>query len=567
MRKRFALGILLILLILPVLAQSAFIGVASGESGNILTPKYLWQEQFGYPSGTVYDDRQWSSPTVVDGVVYVGATTFINCYPFWINPPPTDPDWWSDFYALNASNGDVIWDYKDDSQLIMGSCVVADGLVFFSAGEGIDYDDVNSLKALNATTGDLVWNYTAVGEISSPVVNEKTVYVNFGVLDKILYAFNVADGSKMWEASEFGATLPAVSNGILYVGSMFNGPNEKGEFIPSYAMNALDANSGRFLWNYTTGYWVSTPTVLNGAVFFCADKDLYALNAATGAKLWNYTIESGGELHAELCSPTAINGVVYVFSPNERGLIALKAYSGTKLWTCRDAFAVPPIVVNGAVYADVSGSISALNAYNGHTIWNSKLSANDLNSIPSKSSAIDENAMYFDFGTDVFSALQLPDYSHRSSLPTIMRALTDEGQTVDISLSGNITSSEISNVYLTTDQNTTSAYLYFTVTGVSHSTGFCNMTLSKNLIYEGTAPIIYIDDKKAENQGYSQDETNYYVWYTTGFSRHQISIIFNVPQNVKFVIHRFGRVGAGVTLIVLLAAVIGLFAYFKKRKS
>ncbi len=182
MRNKLALGILLILLILPVLAQSAFIGIASGESGTILTPKYLWQKQFGYPVGTEYDDREWSAPTVVDGVVYVGATTFINCYPFWINPPPTDPDWWSNFYALNASNGDVIWDYKDDSQLIMESCVVADGIVFFSAGEGIHYDDVNSLKALNATTGDLVWNYTAVGEISSPVINEKTVYVNFGVL-------------------------------------------------------------------------------------------------------------------------------------------------------------------------------------------------------------------------------------------------------------------------------------------------------------------------------------------------------------------------------------------------
>ena len=450
----------------------------------------------------------------------------------------------------------------------MGSLAVADGRVFFSAGEGIDYtEDVNSLKVLNATTGDLIWNYTALAQISSPIVANGIVYVNTGRLDSVLCAFNASSGNKIWEAPGYTATLPIVSNGIVYVGSMSDGPNAKGEFIPSYAMNALDASNGNFLWNYTTGYWASTPTVLNGAVFFCADKDIYALNAATGAKLWNYTIESGGELHPELCSPTAINGIVYVFSPNERGLIALKAFSGTKLWNCRDAFAVPPIVINGAVYADVRGSISALNAYNGHRIWDSSLSAHDLNGIPSKSSAIDENAMYFDFGSDVFSALQLHDYSSQSSLPTIMRALTDEGQTVNITLSGNVTSSEISNVYLTKDQNTTSAYLYLTVTGASHSTGFCNMTLSKNLIYEGTAPIIYIDDKKAENQGYSQDETNYYVWYTTGFSRHQISIIFNVPQNVSSSSMDSVWVGAGVTLIVLLAVVIGLFAYFKKRKS
>jgi vacuolar-type H+-ATPase subunit I/STV1 len=30
----------------------------------------------------------------------------------------------------------------------------------------------------------------------------------------------------------------------------------------------------------------------------------------------------------------------------------------------------------------------------------------------------------------------------------------------------------------------------------------------------------------AQNQGYTQDADNYYVWYTTHFSTHQIKIMF-----------------------------------------
>jgi hypothetical protein len=90
------------------------------------------------------------------------------------------------------------------------------------------------------------------------------------------------------------------------------------------------------------------------------------------------------------------------------------------------------------------------------------------------------------------------------------------------------------------------------------------MTIPKNLIPDGTAPTIYIDNQKAEKQGYTQDTDNYYVWYTTGFSSHQISIMFSKAQNVEssslpnYVIW----LGAVFTALIITVTVIVIF---KKR--
>jgi len=39
-------------------------------------------------------------------------------------------------------------------------------------------------------------------------------------------------------------------------------------------------------------------------------------------------------------------------------------------------------------------------------------------------------------------------------------------------------------------------------------------------------PTIYIDNEIAQDQGFASDFDNYYVWYSTHFSTHDVSIIF-----------------------------------------
>ena len=67
--------------------------------------------------------------------------------------------------------------------------------------------------------------------------------------------------------------------------------------------------------------------------------------------------------------------------------------------------------------------------------------------------------------------------------------------------------------------------------GPTGTQGFANITLPIAAIPYGTTPLVYIDGQPAADQGYTQDANNYYIWYTTHFSSHQIAVMFTVePQ-------------------------------------
>ncbi|MGA2682463.1 MAG: hypothetical protein ABSF44_11775 [Candidatus Bathyarchaeia archaeon] len=119
-----------------------------------------------------------------------------------------------------------------------------------------------------------------------------------------------------------------------------------------------------------------------------------------------------------------------------------------------------------------------------------------------------------------------PAPSPSSSSIMTVAATTQNGATVDLAISGNITSSQISNVKIATDQADSTTTISFTTTGESGTVGFGNVTIPISAVSFGGTPTIYIDGLQASNQGYTQDSSNYYVWYTTSFSAHQISIVF-----------------------------------------
>ena len=155
---------------------------------------------------------------------------------------------------------------------------------------------------------------------------------------------------------------------------------------------------------------------------------------------------------------------------------------------------------------------------------------------------------------------------------TTVPATTDNGSTVDLAISGNITSSQMSNVTITTNQSATSTTVSFTVTGESGTTGFSNITIPKSAVPYGTTPTIYIDDQPAQNQGYTQDTNNYYVWYTTHFSTHQISIVFTKTSSstnptsqsslLKEVIY-----GVAVAVVIVTIVLVGLYWYLGKARK
>ena len=99
--------------------------------------------------------------------------------------------------------------------------------------------------------------------------------------------------------------------------------------------------------------------------------------------------------------------------------------------------------------------------------------------------------------------------------------------TFSLTLSGNITSTQMTNVTITPNQPAGTTAISFNVTGVSGTVGFGNMTIPKSAVPYGTTPIVYIDGQPAADQGFTQDADNYYVWYTTHFSSHNMQILFS----------------------------------------
>jgi hypothetical protein len=115
--------------------------------------------------------------------------------------------------------------------------------------------------------------------------------------------------------------------------------------------------------------------------------------------------------------------------------------------------------------------------------------------------------------------------------------MTDTGGTVYLAISGNVTSFQMSNVTISTNQSANSTIMSFTVTGERDTIGFSNMTIPKTAIPYGTNPVIFIDGQQARSQGCTQDPNNFYIWYTTQFSTHQVKVHFAMPstsQTISF---------------------------------
>ena len=138
-----------------------------------------------------------SSPVVVNGVVYTGS-----------------PD--GQLYALDATAGKILWQYKTGDTISFSSPAVANGVVYVGS-------DDKSLHAVDATTGKGLWKYTTGGKIkSSPLVDNGAVYV--GSYDSNLYALDATTGKvrQVYQTNGQIFTSPRIVDGVLYFASYDN---------------------------------------------------------------------------------------------------------------------------------------------------------------------------------------------------------------------------------------------------------------------------------------------------------------------------------------------------------
>lgn len=305
------------------------------------------------------DDYMGSSPTVVNGIIYIGSND-------------------GSLYALDAETGESEWTFSDPNQQIRSSPTVTNDSVYFSTSSSPEHG--GQTYALDSASGELNW-VSEIGSESraSPTVANGTVYVPAeGTADRMggLYALDAETGSEEWSFEDSdGVTLygasPVLVDGTLYIGSGGN----------TGQVYAIDAGSGDQIWVSDTpdGQVRTVPAVSDGTIYVSAglgvddqpdDQTLYALDGETGELEWTF------ETNGKPMSPTVNDGTVYVGTGNNWGTLhAVDTISGEEQWQYQGRERDRSIVVSSPTVADdtvffagVFG-IVALDAATGDMQW------------------------------------------------------------------------------------------------------------------------------------------------------------------------------------------------------
>ena len=315
---------------------------ATSETITASSDRVRWR----YETGA----RVESSPTVVDGTVYIGSKN-------------------GRLYALAAESGARDWQTKLAPGIDSAPTAV-DGTVYVG-GTGA----LANFYAVNAETGQKQWQsdrwLSSLDGFESPTFDDGTVYA---ASEDGFSAFDATTGEELWDVTLYAPGLqtetepyqasPTLVGNTVYTGS------ENG------TVYALNATNGEVRWEYDTGMDVdSSPTVADGTIYVGSHNgNIYALDAATGTKQW--TFESGA--NTIWSSPTVEEGTVYIGTGNgdlygsgEGSLYALDSETGTKRWQV-DTGSIgssSPTVVDETVYiGTLDGTLHAIDT-SGDTQW------------------------------------------------------------------------------------------------------------------------------------------------------------------------------------------------------
>lgn len=301
--------------------------IYAGNQENYL---YALDRETGKPIWKFYKENvTFTSPSVVDNVVYVGAWSL-------------NDEVGKFLCAVDAVNGELKWRTRlGDTSGAFGLLKVVDGVIYIGSKD-------EHLYAVNADSGELKWDFETVDSVvTTPSVAEGVVYIGSG---HSLYAIDAETGELKCRFAPRGSEVfsPTVIDGIVYVGCMH---------LYLYAMDTYSCDEK---WRSRGGHGVfCSPTVVNGVVYAPESRGTYlnAFNAESGRLKWSFKI--GGTIYS---SPTVVGGVVYVGSWGGY-LYAIDSNSGMLKWKyyIGDSVISPIVLVDDYIYfGSRSGYIYAL---------------------------------------------------------------------------------------------------------------------------------------------------------------------------------------------------------------
>ncbi len=302
----------------------------SGYTPEIIVPPLVRRWQFEIGSWVL------SSPSVSNGVVYVGART-------------ERAAGVGRLCALTVKRGELVWELSTNYEINTGPAV--------AHGERVYVGSHRQLLCLSAETGDRIWGLMAddLVETSPGLAGSRLFFADAG---GTVYAVSPEDREILWK-QRTGMPIfssPAASGGAVYIGSS------------DYLVRSLDIESGEVNWEFPTGGEViSTPVIHDGVVYVgSCDHRLYALDASTGGKRWEF--QTAEEIH---CSP-AVAGDLVVFGSRDRRIYAVDRHNGKRRWhfETNDWVNSSPAVSGGTVYCGShDGNVYALEIDSGVCVW------------------------------------------------------------------------------------------------------------------------------------------------------------------------------------------------------
>ena len=217
-------------------------------------------------------DFYLSSPSVVQGVVYVGSGD-------------------GNVYALDAGSGALRWKFHTGN-VVHASPAVANGTLYIGSWDSWFY-------ALDAATGKERWRFKTgeddkisnqVGIQSSALVTGGMVY--FGCRDSNLYALDAATGQKRWVFDNKGSWV--ISTPIAVGRTLYFATSDSGLF------HAVDAKTGALEYSIDLHHWptFSSPVVAGRTLYVGSNAGtLMAIDLDKHAPAWTFRTE-GAERNA-----------------------------------------------------------------------------------------------------------------------------------------------------------------------------------------------------------------------------------------------------------------------------
>lgn len=306
---------------------------------------FLWVQS------AVFGFDNFGTATYKDGVLYA----------------PSKGD--NNVYAINASNGDIIWN-RTVRQCDASPCI--DGDVIYVGECSGPYGEPTPFPralALNKTTGEEIWhfiepdNYTWVG---SPLVHGNYVY--YTTFGSGVYALNKTNGDSIWQQN-IGSIVCSVAyyDGVVFV-SAYDPPGQ-------YAFNAT---TGEEIWHEDYGAsWDSSPVIY--------DRIVIQVTFNTTTRVWSTYIlnETSGKLIRKFegkgspSTPLVHNDKIFIPSYDWR-MWAFDLMTGEELWhtielhngLLQDLSYCSPAVAGGAIYyQSLNGTFYMINETDGGMLW------------------------------------------------------------------------------------------------------------------------------------------------------------------------------------------------------